>query len=434
MCTLAVNVTTPVRLTVKLAVNTLAITSVSLNGVAVEYEAVAGFGRTVVRVTSAGAVSSVSVTVTFTAADDASVKVTAGSSVSMPTNWSRTPMVTGNPEVAVAARPGGTFTVAAPLGFDFTGATDPQSATSSLWRLLSSITTMVRPHLLRHFMLVTYMVSQSSVEVVQIMQIKVDATAQATEPAPKRGEPPPAPNASSWMMVDLLRNFNANISQIYHPDGSYLSLWPKTCSARIGTDGYSAWTFTYGQGNPPPFLSLNNATAYQVPGSCGVLMALGGARFDGKALLTRGTSGRNITFMSQWDNYPVSTTINISVALNETLWVLVTGSTNPMQTLLPNTALRTTHTDDGTTELELILPVNFWSLSAYGRVYYDYDPDGFCLPLTLPKMMVLGKDCKAMVYSMKNAGGSEVKSLTLETLSLKVVMGLMAVGVQTLAP
>ena len=47
---------------------------------------------------------------------------------------------------------------------------------------------------------------------------------------------------------------------------------------------------------------------------------------------------RNIAFASQWDNYP--RVINAGVprdaaAQASAVWVLVAGSTNPMQTLLP---------------------------------------------------------------------------------------------------
>jgi hypothetical protein len=50
--------------------------------------------------------------------------------------------------------------------------------------------------------------------------------------------------AAEWTQVDLSSQLNGNLSKIFHPDGGYLEPRPKTCSARIGTDGWSAWTFT----------------------------------------------------------------------------------------------------------------------------------------------------------------------------------------------
>ena len=49
---------------------------------------------------------------------------------------------------------------------------------------------------------------------------------------------------SKWTMVDISPHLNGNLSDIFHPKGGYLSPRPATCSARIGIDGWSAWTFT----------------------------------------------------------------------------------------------------------------------------------------------------------------------------------------------
>ena len=50
--------------------------------------------------------------------------------------------------------------------------------------------------------------------------------------------------AANWTSVDISPQLNGNLSEIFHPKGGYLEPRPKTCSARIGTDGWSAWTFT----------------------------------------------------------------------------------------------------------------------------------------------------------------------------------------------
>ena len=58
---------------------------------------------------------------------------------------------------------------------------------------------------------------------------------------------------ATWSSVDLSPQLNGNLSLMFHPEGGYVEPRPATCSARIGTDGWSAWTFTYGQGNAAPF-------------------------------------------------------------------------------------------------------------------------------------------------------------------------------------
>jgi hypothetical protein len=74
-------------------------------------------------------------------------------------------------------------------------------------------------------------------------------------------------------------------------------------------------------------------------------------------------------------------------------------------------------------------PRNFWSLCGFGRVDYNYDRDGFSLPKTPPAQVQLGTNCRAMVYGWKLRPGIELKDVSLETLSLDVVIGLMGVSV-----
>jgi hypothetical protein len=107
-------------------------------------------------------------------------------------------------------------------------------------------------------------------------------------------------------------------------------------------------------------------------------------------------------------------------------------STNPMQTLLPNARVLFDYTDGGASDsLDLIPPQNFWSMTAYGGQYYDYERDWFCLPATPPPQIKLGDDCNAMVYSFTVTSNRTMRSVMLETLSLEVVIGLMGVSVMT---
>ena len=237
--------------------------------------------------------------------------------------------------------------------------------------------------------------------------------------------------AASWRPIDLGQAVNANVSDIFYPSGGYVSPRPTTCSARIGTDGYSAWTFTYGQGNKAPRPLLNNVTA-NLDGS-GRIRTPDGGLFDATRLIGPPPLGGNVAFTSQWDNYPTAITVNVSANPGDTVWLMIAGSTNPMQTLLPNAQIRFDFSDDGRPEtIDLIPPMTFWSLSKYGGKYYDYGRDAFCLPVTPPAMVSLGTDCNAMVYSWNLlAPGRTLRSVTLETLSLEVVVGLMGLTVMS---
>jgi hypothetical protein len=50
--------------------------------------------------------------------------------------------------------------------------------------------------------------------------------------------------SAKWTTVDISPQLNGNLTEIFFPKGGYLSPRPATCSARIGIDGWSAWTFT----------------------------------------------------------------------------------------------------------------------------------------------------------------------------------------------
>jgi hypothetical protein len=64
-----------------------------------------------------------------------------------------------------------------------------------------------------------------------------------------------------------------------------------------------------------------------------------------------------------------------------------------------------------------------------GGVDYDYDRDSFCLPHVPPASVQLGNNMRAMVYHVQ-ARPAVLNSVTLETLSLEVVVGLLSVSIQ----
>ena len=55
----------------------------------------------------------------------------------------------------------------------------------------------------------------------------------------------------------------------------------------------------------------------------------------------------------------------------------------------------------------------------------------FCLPPQPPPQVQLGRNCRAMVLAWKLRAGVPLASVTLETLSQDVVIGLMGVSLET---
>jgi hypothetical protein len=143
------------------------------------------------------------------------------------------------------------------------------------------------------------------------------------------------------------------------------------------------------------------------------------------------TAHPNIAFASMWDNYPAAVNVSVPAASAtgaKAVWVLVSGSTNPMQTKLVNAILRFRYADGSNEELELTPPANFWSMCEWGGADYDYTRDAFCLPEIPPVTVQLGSSNRAMVYSWDLKEGAVLAAVELEVYSQEVVIGLVAVS------
>ena len=109
----------------------------------------------------------------------------------------------------------------------------------------------------------------------------------------------------------------------------------------------------------------------------------------------------------------------------EGIWLLVCGFTNPMQGRIANAELRMKYADGAVEKLELVPPFNFWSLCPFGGADYDYAHDGFCLPKVPPQAVQLGANCRAILLNLRLRPDAALESVTLETLSQEVIVGLM---------
>lgn len=229
---------------------------------------------------------------------------------------------------------------------------------------------------------------------------------------------------ASWVYIPMAPLYNADVNTMF-ARGTYLSPRPETCAVRIGSDGWSAWSFYYwgGPGAPSPdYAYLSNISIGN-----GIIATSQGAQF-----IVNNTIGTpNILFATLWDNYPsiVNVTVPTNSLPNATMvWVLISGSTNPMQTLIPNAVLRFRYTDNNVEEINLVPPFNFWSLAGWGRNDYDYGTDGFCLPDIPPPTVQLGNNHRGMVYGHSLRTGSTLNTVELEVVSLEVVIGIVAVS------
>jgi hypothetical protein len=235
------------------------------------------------------------------------------------------------------------------------------------------------------------------------------------------------PVKARWENVDIRQQLNADIRTIYQQQ--YLSPRPNTVSVRLGSDGYSPWTFPHWK-SKPPVIALNQVGNFLNDKNQMITSQKVPFAWNGEL--------KNIAFTSMWDNFPRK----IDFQVNKTgdgIYFLVCGSTNVMQCHIANAVIRLNYADGKTDSLELAPPVNYWNLcpidshaTAPGqgsRADYDSQIDRFCMPAKLPETVQLGENCRAMLLNLKMRNGIELKSITLETLSQEVVVGLMGISV-----
>lgn len=232
------------------------------------------------------------------------------------------------------------------------------------------------------------------------------------------------PEESRWHLVDLTPHYNCDVRTIFQQ--SYLSPRPDTVSLRLGTDGWTPWTSTYWHQKPP------NITLDEAHLTGPYLTTSDGVRFASL------DSNLNIAFTSLWDNFPSALSVPVNQE-GESIWILIAGSTNPMQCHIANAIIRM-HYNDGVVEsLELIPPTNFWALAPLrisgaangqeGHFDYDHPGDAFCVPKPHPSHLQLGSNCRAMIYGLPLRRNAELERVELETLSQEVVIGIIGISI-----
>jgi len=236
------------------------------------------------------------------------------------------------------------------------------------------------------------------------------------------------PEDAIWEPVDIHSFFNADVTSIYKQ--KYLSPRPNTVSLRLGSDGYSPWTFTHWK-SVPPVIKTDYVTK-MLDGNEQLITPQGVPFFWDK-------EDKNIAFTSLWDNYPAKMNFLVNKT-GKVIYFLICGSTNVMQCQIANAVICLNYADGLTDSLEIVPPVNYWNLStieahanAPGQASasdYNSEANSFCMPAKLPETVYLGENCRAMLLNLKMRPGVELKSITLETLSQEVVVGLMGITIE----
>ena len=153
--------------------------------------------------------------------------------------------------------------------------------------------------------------------------------------------------------------------------------------------------------------------------------------------------GNNVVYTSLWDNYPDNISVNISDTASH-IYLIMTGTTNPMQSRFVNGLINVSYTDGTKDTLELKNPENWWPIEQ------DYYTDGFAFTTDSEKpyrihlktgeitrnfndytqikgfstMAVEGG--AATVIDFPVNPGKKIEKLTLNTMANDVVLGVVA--------
>lgn len=84
---------------------------------------------------------------------------------------------------------------------------------------------------------------------------------------------------------------------------------------------------------------------------------------------------KNVMFASHWDNYPTTCQIPLQGHAKK-VYLLLSGSTNPMQSQLTNGKIKVNYTDGTADTLDLVNPINWWPIE---QDYFD-DNYAFDIP------------------------------------------------------
>lgn len=250
-------------------------------------------------------------------------------------------------------------------------------------------------------------------------------------------------NDGKRRMVNMDAAFNSEVSDIFK--NQYLTPRSPYTTLCVPTQGMGDWCST-------KKLAKIDDSKLRSMVKDGSFETLPGLLFRTPA------EGKNIAYTSLWDNYPDSITIPLSGKASHA-YLLMAGSTNPMQFAIENAVVRVEYTDGTTDELMLVPPVNWCPIEQdfvenavafampavrpyriglntgivsrhlFRDSHYQETATAGDLPDMKLAMCALPGGAATMLDMPLNAK-KKLRSLTLRALSNEVVIGLMGVTLQ----
>lgn len=169
--------------------------------------------------------------------------------------------------------------------------------------------------------------------------------------------------AKNQVKVNLNSYFNSNVTDIFKNE--YLSPRPKVPTLQLPTQGIGNWCY--------PLVTANiDDSGFRNKLQNNAFTSPEGITFSSPA------KGKNIIYTSMWDNYPDSAVISLQGNATHA-YLVMAGSTNPMQSRFINGLVKMNYTDGSQDILELKNPENWWPIEQ------DFVNDGFAFTTDAPK-------------------------------------------------
>lgn len=232
--------------------------------------------------------------------------------------------------------------------------------------------------------------------------------------------------------IDLSAYLNARVTKIF--EQVYLSPRPTSPTLQLPVQGIGNWCYPLVQP------AIDDAGLRQLAGSNNEINLDQHIPFA----IPGDTNTNNIVFTSQWDNYPDSASVPLTGKASHA-YLVMAGSTNPMQSRMVNGEVRVQYTDGTADTLSLKNPENWWPIEQ------DYYIDGYAFTTNAPtplriylktgRIATSAPDYStikgfsnrgidggaATILDMPLKADKELRSFSVHALANDVVIGLMSV-------
>lgn len=229
--------------------------------------------------------------------------------------------------------------------------------------------------------------------------------------------------------IDLGPYFNDKVTAIFAP-GKYRAPRSPFVSLALPAQGIGGWA-----GEIDATADIDDHGLRAIAKDNGAVALPNGIR-----LATPPGDGPNIVFTSQWDNYPRAVRITLSGKASHA-FLMMAGSTGPMQSRIDNGEVVFHYTDGSTARLALDNPVHWWPIEQdYFLDDYQFDDTGELPPrldLKTGKLRLIDRAAfkgmsrripggAATVLHLPLDPAKDLSAVTVRALSNDVVIGLMS--------